>query len=42
MSMAGVYQLNVTVPDLPDGDHAVAAIASGRSTAASVLLPVRR
>ena len=42
MSMAGVYQLNVTVPDLPDGDHPVTAVASGRSTNASVLLPVRR
>jgi beta-glucosidase len=42
MSMAGLYQINVTVPDLPDGDYPVAAVASGRSTAASVLAPVRR
>jgi uncharacterized protein (TIGR03437 family) len=42
MSMAGVYQINVTVPNLPDGDHAVTAVASGRPTAASVLVPVRR
>ncbi|MGA2328820.1 MAG: glycoside hydrolase family 3 C-terminal domain-containing protein [Bryobacteraceae bacterium] len=42
MTMAGVYQLNVVVPDLPDGDHLVAATVGGRSTKVEAYLPVRR
>jgi beta-glucosidase len=42
MTMAGVYQLNVVVPDLPDGDHLVAATVGGRSTKVDAYLPVRR
>jgi protocatechuate 3,4-dioxygenase beta subunit len=32
LSSAGVYQVNITVPDLPDGDHAVAAEIAGART----------
>jgi beta-glucosidase len=42
MTMAGVYQLNVVVPDLPNGDHLVAATVGGRSTKVEAYLPVRR
>jgi uncharacterized protein (TIGR03437 family) len=42
MTMAGVYQLNVVVPDLPDGDHLVAGTVGGRSTKVDAYLPVRR
>ncbi|MGD0202053.1 MAG: glycoside hydrolase family 3 C-terminal domain-containing protein, partial [Bryobacteraceae bacterium] len=42
MTVAGVYQINVKVPDLPDGDYAVTASVGGRSTPAAVYLPVRR
>jgi uncharacterized protein (TIGR03437 family) len=28
----GLYQFNVTVPDLPDGDHAVTAEVGGVRT----------
>ncbi len=42
MTVAGVYQLNVVVPDLPDGDHPVAAEVNGRATRSAVYIPVRR
>jgi uncharacterized protein (TIGR03437 family) len=29
---AGLYQVNITVPNLPDGDHAVTAKAGGAWT----------
>jgi uncharacterized protein (TIGR03437 family) len=42
MTMAGVYQLNVVVPDLADGDYPVVATVGGRFTKVAALLPVRR
>jgi uncharacterized protein (TIGR03437 family) len=42
MTMAGVYQLNVVVPDLPNGNYLVAATVGGRSTKVDAYLPVRR
>jgi uncharacterized protein (TIGR03437 family) len=41
MTAAGVYQVNVTLPNLPDGDYAVAASASGRATASAAYIPIR-
>ena len=38
LSGAGLYQLNVTVPGLPDGDHAVLAEIAGLRTQSGVLL----
>jgi uncharacterized protein (TIGR03437 family) len=38
----GLYQFNVTVPDLPDGDHAIVADAGGVSSSATVFLAVKR
>jgi uncharacterized protein (TIGR03437 family) len=38
---AGLYQINVTVPVLPDGDHAVLAQVSGVSTQTGVLLKIK-
>jgi uncharacterized protein (TIGR03437 family) len=42
MTMAGVYQLNVVVPDLADGDYPAVATVGGRSTKVGAYLPVRR
>jgi uncharacterized protein (TIGR03437 family) len=42
MTTAGVYQLNVVVPDLPDGDYLAVATAGGRQTKVAAYLPVRR
>lgn len=38
----GLYQFNVTVPDLADGDHAIIAEAGGARSPANVFLTVRR
>ncbi len=38
---AGLYQINLTVPVLADGDHAVVAQVSGVSTQAGVLLKIK-
>jgi beta-glucosidase len=42
MTMAGVYQINLTLPNLADGDYAIAATASGRATTSTVYIPIRR
>ncbi len=39
---AGVYQFNVTVPDLPDGDYPVTAEVAGVRTAKIVKLRIQR
>lgn len=38
----GLYQFNVTIPDLADGDHAIVAEAGGARSSATVFLTVRR
>lgn len=38
----GLYQFNVTIPDLADGDHAIVATTQGASSAANVFLSVKR
>ncbi len=38
---AGLYQINMTVPNLPNGDYAVAAQVAGLSTQSGVLLKVQ-
>jgi len=38
----GLYQVNLTVPDLPDGDHAVEVQVSGQAAVSDALLPVKR
>jgi uncharacterized protein (TIGR03437 family) len=42
VTVAGVYQINVTLPNLPDGDYAIAATASGRATTSTVYIPIHR
>jgi uncharacterized protein (TIGR03437 family) len=42
LSAAGVYQFNVSVPALPDGDHELTARVAGASTQPRVLVCVRR
>ncbi|MBI2688114.1 MAG: SBBP repeat-containing protein [Acidobacteria bacterium] len=39
---AGLYQFNVTIPDLADGDHAIVAQAGGATSLANVFISVRR
>jgi len=41
LAAAGLYQINVTVPNLPNGDYAVAAQVAGLSTQSGVLLKVQ-
>jgi len=41
LSAPGLYQLNVTVPQLANGDHAVVATVSGMTTQSGVLLRVQ-
>jgi len=42
MTIAGAYQINVTVPpDLADGTYYVAAVAGGRVTSVNAVLPVQ-
>jgi uncharacterized protein (TIGR03437 family) len=38
---AGLYQLNVTVPNIPDGDAAVVAQIGGVQTPTGVLITVQ-
>jgi uncharacterized protein (TIGR03437 family) len=38
----GLYQVNLTVPDLPDGDHAVEVEVNGQAALSDALLPVKR
>jgi uncharacterized protein (TIGR03437 family) len=38
----GLYQVNLTVPDLPDGDHAVEVEVSGQAAISDALVPVKR
>ncbi len=40
--VAGEYQFNLTVPALPDGEHAVTASLAGVSAQSGLLLPVQR
>jgi uncharacterized protein (TIGR03437 family) len=39
---AGLYQFNLTIPDLPDGDHAIMAEIGATRGSPTVFLPVRR
>lgn len=41
LSMAGLYQLNIAVPHLADGDHEVIARIAGLQTQSGVLLKTR-
>ncbi|MDX2178691.1 MAG: hypothetical protein SFV18_03795 [Bryobacteraceae bacterium] len=41
LSAPGLYQFNVTVPQLANGDHAVVATVSGQTTQSGVLLRVQ-
>ncbi|MBI1895772.1 MAG: SBBP repeat-containing protein [Acidobacteria bacterium] len=38
----GLYQFNVTIPDLADGDHAIVAEAGGARSSANVFISVQR
>jgi uncharacterized protein (TIGR03437 family) len=38
----GMYQVNLTVPDLPDGDLAVEVVVSGQTALSDALIPVQR
>ena len=38
----GLYQFNITVPDLADGDHAIVAEAGGARSSTTVFLSIRR
>lgn len=38
----GVYQINLTVPDLPDGDHAVELEVNGQAAISDAPVPVKR
>lgn len=42
LSSAGTYQINVTVPDLPDGDYPVTAEVAGVRTAKAVRIRIAR
>jgi uncharacterized protein (TIGR03437 family) len=42
LSSAGLYQFNVTVPDLPDGDYPVTAEVAGVRTAKAVRIRIAR
>ena len=39
---AGLYQINVVVPDVPNGDQPVVVTAGGVGTPAGVFVPVGR
>jgi uncharacterized protein (TIGR03437 family) len=41
IAAAGLYQFNVTVPNLPDGDYPLLAQIAGLSTQSGVLLKVQ-
>ena len=38
----GLYQINIQVPEIPDGDAAVVLRSGGVESAAKVFLPVRK
>jgi uncharacterized protein (TIGR03437 family) len=38
----GLYQFNITVPDLPDGDHRVTVDLGGMGTGQEIYLRIRR
>jgi uncharacterized protein (TIGR03437 family) len=38
----GLDQVNLTVPDLPDGDHAVEVAVNGQAAISDALIPVQR
>jgi uncharacterized protein (TIGR03437 family) len=42
LSGSGLYQFNVTVPNLPDGDHRIEMLLNGQQIQADVQLSVRR
>ena len=42
MTLAGVYQINLVVPDIPGGDQEVRAKVPGRASALTVYLPVKQ
>jgi protocatechuate 3,4-dioxygenase beta subunit len=42
LSSAGVYQLNITIPNLPDGDHDVVASVAGFRTQSLARIRVQR
>lgn len=42
LTAAGLYQFNLTVPDMPDGDHAVSAAVAGVRTISLARLRIRR
>jgi uncharacterized protein (TIGR03437 family) len=42
MTLAGVYQINLVVPDLSGGDQEVRARVPGRASALTVFLPVKQ
>jgi uncharacterized protein (TIGR03437 family) len=39
---AGLYQVNVAVPDLPDGEYSVVATVNGVASQQGVLLQIKR
>jgi uncharacterized protein (TIGR03437 family) len=42
LSGSGLYQFNVTVPNLPDGNHRIEMLINGQQIQADVQLAVRR
>jgi uncharacterized protein (TIGR03437 family) len=42
LSGSGLYQFNVTVPNLPDGNHRIEMLVNGQQIQTDVQLPVRR
>lgn len=42
LSGSGLYQFNVTVPNLPDGNHRIEMLLNGQQIQTDVQLPVRR
>ncbi|MFN0169767.1 MAG: hypothetical protein ACKV22_25370 [Bryobacteraceae bacterium] len=42
LSGAGLYQFNVTIPEIPDGDQLLTATLNGRSSQANVYMTIQR
>lgn len=42
LSGAGLYQFNLTIPELPDGDHEVVAEIAGVRTQAGAKIRIQR
>jgi len=42
MTVSGVYQVNVTIPQLPDGDVSVSVTIAGATTDQTAFLPPAR